>query len=619
MSDLYDILDPWGPPSSGATNASAPASTGILGVSNLEESSRRCLDNVALPVVYAVAFSAAQKAGGGRVTRDALQQTLEFSGLPRHVTGQIVLTADTGADSLAQRDFNLALAMVALAQKNMSPTLESVMFHKEDLPVPELDGVETLISSSNMHSSMPPGRGRLDAPDDPWSSASAGPGAVASSTAALGSMSLATNGTETASLPANADSTKKEHQQRTAGRDSSASQTFVPGINMDELQWKLDKEDVSIKESAERGGIVFKHTNYEISTRSFSSMVVRRYRDFDWISNYLVTRYPYRMHANIPPKGFPDNRIKGLTRFASAILRIPFLRRDALVIQFFTNTDEFGHVLKVGNLDMEAEDIDVEDELGSTPWPEVQQTYAAFDDFYAQVARDEERYRTQITSLEKIARYKQAIGDELNVYSDTMRLINAPRESVSGSRKFHVQATSKRTLDSNLNELSMSFSDASLLEKAHGEVQKTISAEYLRRVYDVVISMKLMMDRMRRMEKRKDIQRVCERNDANRKAMAQLNGESPVPDSDRSSTDRLERLLREDAAELQLLNHEQRCIEARFYLELARYKCYESFLQTHYHGYIEEQIKHHTMTLNAWKQALSTADDLPTDPLGFIS
>ncbi|KAJ2717077.1 hypothetical protein H4S00_004400, partial [Coemansia sp. D1744] len=80
---------------------------------------------MALPVVYAVAFSAAQKAGGGRVTRDALQQTLEFSGLPRHVTGQIVLTADTGADSLAQRDFNLALAMVALAQKNMSPTLES--------------------------------------------------------------------------------------------------------------------------------------------------------------------------------------------------------------------------------------------------------------------------------------------------------------------------------------------------------------------------------------------------------------------------------------------------------------------------------------------------------------
>ncbi|KAJ2825898.1 Protein O-mannosyltransferase 2 [Coemansia erecta] len=311
--DLYDILDPWGPPSSSsnsAANAPAPASTGgILGVPSLEESSRRCLDNVALPAVYAVAFSAAQKVGGGQVTRDALLETLEFSGLPRHITGQIVLTADTGADSLTQRDFNLALAMAALAQKNMSPTLESVMFHKEDLPLLNLDGVETLVSSSNGNSSMPPPpRAGLEAPDDPWSSAPAGADAVASSTAALGSVSLAAGGAETASAPANTGTAKKE-QSRAAGRDSSASQTYVPAINMDELQWQLDKEDVSIKEAAEKGGIVFKHTNYEVSTRSFSSMVVRRYKDFDWISNYLVTRYPYRMHANIPPKGFPGKHV----------------------------------------------------------------------------------------------------------------------------------------------------------------------------------------------------------------------------------------------------------------------------------------------------------------------
>ncbi|KAJ2364360.1 Sorting nexin mvp1, partial [Coemansia sp. RSA 2610] len=580
---------------------------------------------VALPAVYAVAYSAARKAGGGQVTRDALQRTLAFSNLPRHIVGQIILAADTGADSLTQRDFNLALAMTALAQKNMSPSLESVMFHKDDLPVPELSGIETLISSSNgqSRSSMPQGASGLEAPDDPWLSAAPGAGAVASSTAALESMSLETNGARAVSQPVStqpeAAGPPKEGQQRAAGRDSTASQTYVPRISMDEMQWQLDKEDVSISEAAEKGGIVFKHTNYEVNTRSFSSMVVRRYRDFDWISNYLITRYPYRMHSNIPPKGFPDNRIKGLTRFASAILRIPFLRRDALVIQFFTNTDEFAHVLKVGNLDMEPEEIDLDEELGSTPWPEVEQTYAAFDDFYMQVARDEERYRTQITALEKIARYKQAIGDELNAYSDTMRVINAPRESISGSRKFHTQSAAKRALDSNLNELSMSLSDASLLEKAHGEVIKTISAEYLRRIYDVVISMKLMMDRMRRMEKSKDIQRVRERSDANRKSLAQLNGEQPGADADRASIDRFERLVRDDTAELQRLEHEQRCIEARFYLELARYKCYECFLQTHYHGYIEEQIKHHTMALNAWKQALSAADDLPTDPLGFIS
>ncbi|KAJ2341627.1 hypothetical protein GGH91_003789, partial [Coemansia sp. RSA 2671] len=74
-----------------------------------------------------------------------------------------------------------------------------------------------------------------------------------------------------------------------------------------------------------------------------------------------------------------------------------------------------------------------------------------------------------------------------------------------------------------------------------------------------------------------------------------------------------------DTTELAKLEHEQRCIGVRFYQELARYKCYESFLQTHYHRFVEEQIKHHTLALNAWKQALVTADDLPTNPLHFIS
>ncbi|KAJ2849979.1 Sorting nexin mvp1 [Coemansia brasiliensis] len=647
MSDLYDFLDPWGPSSnSTADNTSAHVGTGgIFGAPTIHESSRRCLDKVVLPPVYAAAFTAAQAAGGGQVTRNALQQTLELSGLPRHIIGQIVLTADTGSGLLTQQDFNLALAMAALAQKNMSPTLESVMFHKDELPVPELAGVESLAKSSTErpHSGMALSG---SAPDDPWSSAAAND--ITSSTAAVGALSLTDNEPDQFASKSDEEAFQKLQtspaKPRTSNRDDSALQTYVPKINMDEIQWQLDKEEVTIKEAAEKGGIVFKHTNYEVSTRTFSSMVVRRYKDFDWISNYLVTRYPYRMHANLPPKGFPeelhcaqyhlhmsincgvvdrkflDNRLKGLTRFANAIMRIPFLKRDALVIQFFTNTDEFAHVLKVGNLDMESEEIDPDEELGDTPWSEVQETYAAFDDFYTQVARDEERYRTQIVVLEKIARYKQAIGDELNAYSDTLHIANAPRESVSGSRKFHVQTASKRALDSDLNELSMSLSDVSLLEKAHGEVLKTISAEYLRRLYDVVVAMKLMMDRMRRTEKRKDIQRVRERNDANRKTLAQLNGESSGSDpADRSSIDRLERLVREDTAEQQKLEHEQRCIEVRFYQELARYKCYESFLQTIYHGYAEEQIKHHSMALSAWKQALSTADDLPTDPQGFIA
>lgn len=349
---------------------------------------------------------------------------------------------------------------------------------------------------------------------------------------------------------------------------------------------------------------------------------------------------------------FLDNRIKGLTRFSNAILRIPFLRRDALIIQFFSNTDEFSRVIKVGNLDMDAEEFDPQEEMDGAPASDIRETYEAFDQFYGQVAKDEEKYRIQITALEKVARYKQAMGDELYSYSDTLRLVNMPADGSRRSNKFHVLSKAKRALRNGLNELSMSFGDASLLEKSEGEVVKTISAEYLRRLYDVVISMKLMMDRMRLNDKQKDIQRVKERRETNTQSLAQAGGGSSSGNGanrngsidlltgggrssspagrgsvssgyhmsvDRAAIEKFERLIKEDNDELEKLGLEQRRIELRFYQELARYKCYEVFLQTHYHKFVEEQIKHHTLALNAWKQALVTADDLPTKPIDFIT
>ncbi|KAJ1991854.1 Sorting nexin mvp1 [Coemansia spiralis] len=647
MSDLYDILDPWGPSGAGNSGTGGPSETSLLGGTGLEgDVSRSCLDKVILPPIYAIAYSAGLKAGHGTITRDVLQKVIGFSGLPRHIVGQIILAADLGTPTLSQRDFNLALAMTALAQKNMPPTIEGVAFHKDDLPVPELNGIESLTTSSSsagVSAAGPeqragPSSAFPDSSDDPWFSSTKSAATMAPPTAGMASMAISAGNEVPSSNTSQPLHNGVTNAQQADARNSSggtAAQTIVPSINMDILQWQLDLEDVSIKESAEKGGIVFKHTNYEVSTRSFTAMVVRRYNDFFWISNYLIKRYPYRMHPNIPPKGFPvdrhflDNRIKGLTRFSSAILRIPFLRRDALVIQFFTNTDEFSRVIKVGNLDTDAEDFDPKEEAGNTPWIEIQQTYVAFDDFYHQVAKDEEKYRTQITALEKIARYKQAIGDELYAYSDTLRHVNAPVDSITGSLKSYTQSKAKRALNTNLNELSMSFCDVSLLDKSQGEVMKTISSEYLRRMYDVVISMKLMMDRMRIMDKSKEAQRIRERNNTNRKSLAQLNGDligngsnsnsnSEQP-PDRASIERLERLVREDTEELNKLELEQQRIELRFYQELARYKCYESFLQTHYHRFMEEQIKHHTLVLNAWKQALVSADDLPTNPLDFIS
>ncbi|KAJ2716398.1 Sorting nexin mvp1, partial [Coemansia spiralis] len=256
MGDYFDVLDPWGP----ATTSGPAPSRPLSGPVGLEESSRQSLDRVALPPVYAAAYAEALRAGGGRITRDTLQKTLALAGLPRHITGQIVLAADTGADALTQRDFNLALAMAALAQKNMSPTLEGVLFHKDALPPLELDGIEALAATA------------AAANDDPWLTAAAsGNRAAADSTptAALGSLVIGADGA------AKEQAVSQSGPGAGAAAAATAAAATMPNISMDAAQWRLDLEDVSIKEAAEKGGIVFKHTNYEVSTRSFTSMVVR--------------------------------------------------------------------------------------------------------------------------------------------------------------------------------------------------------------------------------------------------------------------------------------------------------------------------------------------------------
>ncbi|KAJ2399000.1 Sorting nexin mvp1, partial [Coemansia sp. RSA 2559] len=317
MSDLYDILNPWGPSGAGGPEAGNTSDGDLLGSSILKgDASRMCLDRVVLPPVYAIAYSAGLKAGGGRITREALQKVLGYSGLPRHVTGQIILAADTGAPMMSQRDFNLALAMAALAQKNMSPSIENVVFHKDDLPEPDLKGVAALATEdqsagSEVASSGQDSEGSSAYPsnsDDPWFSTSKGSTAMAAPTSAMAAMALSNDGNASSSTshpPPYSSTNGQKPSGRASVSNGTNAQGSVPSINMEGVQWQLDLEDVSIKESAEKGGIVFKHTNYEVSTRSFTAMVVRRYNDFFWISNYLVKRYPYRMHPNIPPKGFP--------------------------------------------------------------------------------------------------------------------------------------------------------------------------------------------------------------------------------------------------------------------------------------------------------------------------
>ena len=73
----------------------------------------------------------------------------------------------------------------------------------------------------------------------------------------------------------------------------------------------LSPNEIHIKELPEREGIVFKHTNYNIThnlrlgtTQPGQKSVVRRYLDFVWLLEFLLKKYPFRVIPGLPPKKF---------------------------------------------------------------------------------------------------------------------------------------------------------------------------------------------------------------------------------------------------------------------------------------------------------------------------
>lgn len=50
------------------------------------------------------------------------------------------------------------------------------------------------------------------------------------------------------------------------------------------------------------GSFYDRHRNYTISTSTRNSEVVRRYKDFAWLQQVLVHKYPFRIVPNIPQK-----------------------------------------------------------------------------------------------------------------------------------------------------------------------------------------------------------------------------------------------------------------------------------------------------------------------------
>ncbi|TIA86548.1 hypothetical protein E3P99_03647 [Wallemia hederae] len=116
--------------------------------------------------------------------------------------------------------------------------------------------------------------------------------------------------------------------------------------------WAITTQEMSdtlvVRLEGEKEGYIFSHHNYSIEkTGSAGDAVSRRFSDFVWLHDCLLTRYPFRLVPNLPPKritlgghslstdaNFLETRRRGLQRFVNFVINHPALKSDGLVLTF---------------------------------------------------------------------------------------------------------------------------------------------------------------------------------------------------------------------------------------------------------------------------------------------
>ncbi|CAG8446003.1 9293_t:CDS:10 [Scutellospora calospora] len=125
------------------------------------------LADVLLPEVYNSAFAQASPVAG-TVPISALSKILGISGLPHATIERIInLAAAANSTRVNRGEFNVALALVALAQKNMDVSIETVIERKNDLPEPILTNLESINFNRDL-TSLSSSRPMPLQADDPW-------------------------------------------------------------------------------------------------------------------------------------------------------------------------------------------------------------------------------------------------------------------------------------------------------------------------------------------------------------------------------------------------------------------------------------------------------------------
>ncbi|KAF9206264.1 sorting nexin [Podila verticillata] len=227
--------DPWTPalePSSGAVGT--------------------ILVGIPLPAIYTTAFDLAQPSGS-KISVSAMNKILNVSGLSPSVLDKILNIAVPPTRSrITKAECSAALALVAMAQKNMELTIQNLIAHRQDLPSPYLPGLERVDFSSSQatyDTTSIPKRHPFNVGSnisDPWRNSTLNKG----------------NPPGHAHLASPIDSL-----DATSGGDATEEPR-----ELDAHLWFLNLDTIRMTFAPEKEGIfIFKHTNYVVESKELAT------------------------------------------------------------------------------------------------------------------------------------------------------------------------------------------------------------------------------------------------------------------------------------------------------------------------------------------------------------
>ncbi|KAF9988229.1 sorting nexin, partial [Modicella reniformis] len=522
----------------------------------------------------------------------------------------------TTRSTATKGECSVALGLAALAQRNTDITINNLITHREDLPIPLLPGLDLIdFGSTNetdlysASSSLP----RVNHPvnvgssvADPWRSSV---------------ISTKGNGGYPPAPSLASPSHPAPELLRNPDPEATRKETY---------QWFLNLDTIAISFAPEKEGILFfKHTNYIVESKNRQTTVIRRYSDFWWMHEVLAKRFPFRILPKLPPKrlgadeAFLERRLRGLIRFMNALVRHPVLRKDPLVVSFLTEPVELAIWRKNVVISTEDEFTTRLSNSELLPRQISQSLEKEIESIKKRVPTSIEYYRSMVHVLDRVQKRTEASAADFARYSLALNAL------ADCDKKCHIdECYSCGQLSDGYRKISSHFTQTSQLLDEQARVSQREMIEGLKRHRDLLVSVQELMQR-RDLSREGSIAEMMKKrivsNEAKLKALktsAETAANAATADSSSAGLydaqiEKVTNNITSDRAELKILDQRAILQQHTMWMEITYYHKCHTQIAGMYQAFVHDQMKTSQSQHDNWKALSSVVHELPMEVNGF--